>query len=252
MMPDLVIFDVDKTLARSKQPIDDAMAEALTELLTHTKVAIISGDSLMVLQNNVIGRLPHNALFEHLMMLTTSGAALYIWKDSGWRLMYEERIDESEIAKIGAVIRTACIKTHLVDFDAPSFGDRIEYRGGQITLSALGQQAPIEKKEEWDPDGTKKRMLRDAIGEHLPEYDVKVGGSTSIDITKAGINKAYGVRKLSEFLNIPIGKMLYVGDALFPGGNDEVVKESGIKTHAVKGPEDTTELIEALLAGRDV
>ena len=41
--------------------------------------------------------------------------------------------------------------------------------------------------------------------------------------------------------------MLYVGDGLFEGGNDAVVKETGIPTHAVTGPAETANVIEALL-----
>jgi hypothetical protein len=81
----------------------------------------------------------------------------------------------------------------------------------------------------------------------LPEFDVKTGGSTSIDVTRPGINKAYGVRKISEHLGIPIGEMLYIGDALFPGGNDAVVKETGIPTQQTSGPDETAEMIRALL-----
>ena len=42
--------------------------------------------------------------------------------------------------------------------------------------------------------------------------------------------------------------MLYVGDALDEGGNDAVVKETGVQTHAVFGPEETAGLINTFLA----
>jgi hypothetical protein len=42
--------------------------------------------------------------------------------------------------------------------------------------------------------------------------------------------------------------MLYIGDALFPGGNDEVVKETGIETRQTSGPEETARIIRELLA----
>jgi hydroxymethylpyrimidine pyrophosphatase-like HAD family hydrolase len=136
-------------------------------------------------------------------------------------------------------------------FDTPPpqlWGEQIEDRGAQITWSALGQQAPIEVKSVWDPDRKKRAPLQAALIAHLSDFSVRANATTSIDITRAGINKAYGVRKLSEIINAPIENMVYVGDALFPGGNDEVVKETGIKTHEVKDPSDTEKFIQELLA----
>jgi hydroxymethylpyrimidine pyrophosphatase-like HAD family hydrolase len=78
---------------------------------------------------------------------------------------------------------------------------------------------------------------------------VKIGGTTTIDVTKHGINKAYGVRQLAAHLSLPLESMLYVGDELRPGGNDDVVKLSGIPTRAVTGPDETLAVIEELLAG---
>jgi phosphomannomutase len=246
-MPKLVVFDLDKTLARSKEAIEPRMANLLVTLLERTKVAIISGGALSQFLIQVINQLPSSAHFESLSLLPTSGAALYEWSNGKWNRVYEEHITEDEEKQIESVIRSSSTETGLIDFATHSYGERIEYRGSQVTLSALGQEAPIHEKELWDPTGEKKKKLRDAIGARLSEFDVKVGGSTSIDITKQGVNKAYGVRKLSEHLTIPIAQMLYIGDALFPGGNDEVVKESGITTHTVKDPEETAAFIESLL-----
>lgn len=247
MSTSLYIFDVDKTLSRSKEPVLPAMADALSSLLKTKRVAIISGGPLRELNQNVVTALPTDTNLANLAILPTSGGALYVWKDAEWRAVYAEKIDQEEAQHVEQEIRTACTETGIVDLTSASYGDRIEYRGPQVTLSALGQRAPIEEKEAWDPDGTKKRRLRDAIAERLPEYDVKTGGSTSIDITKHGINKAYGVRKLSEYLDIPISDMLYIGDALYSNGNDEVVKETGVATHQVTGPEETLEVIASVL-----
>lgn len=246
MNPSVVIFDVDKTLALSKQAIQPSMAVALAGLLKKHRVGIISGDSLHIIEQNVISQLPPDTLAENLYILPTSGAALYVQKDGAQTALYAHTIPTEEKVHIEEAIRAACTETGLLDLSAPSYGERIEYRGAQITLSALGQEAPIEEKEAWDPDGTKKRVLRDAIAQKLPDYDVKTGGSTSVDVTQRGINKAYGVRQLSEYLSVPTTDILYVGDALYPHGNDEVVKETGVTTRQVSGPEETLEVIKML------
>lgn len=246
-LPQLVMFDLDKTLARSKQPLTAEMATLVASLLVHTRVAVISGGALPQFLSQVVTQLPASTNLANLYLLPTSGAALYEWKEGAWSKVYEEHIEEVEAKRIEESIRASCAETGLIDLASSSYGERIEYRGAQVTLSALGQRAPVEEKEAWDPDGSKKEALRRAIAAKLPEYDVKVGGSTSIDVTKHGINKAYGVRKISEHLHIPIAKMLYIGDALFPGGNDEVVKGSGIATRQVADPAETIQVIGALL-----
>ena len=146
-------------------------------------------------------------------------------------------------------MRAAGAETGLIDFSKPAYGERIEYRGGQITLSALGQRAPLDEKKAWDPTHAKRSALREYIAERLPEFSVSIGGATSIDVTKHGVDKAYGVRKLCERLGIRESDALYVGDELSAGGNDEAVYKTASQTHTVSGPEDTMRLIESLVAG---
>ena len=74
------------------------------------------------------------------------------------------------------------------------WGEVIEDRGSQITFSALGQQAPLEQKDKWDPDFTKRKKIKAILDTLIPEFSVRMGGATSIDITKPGIDKAYGIR----------------------------------------------------------
>jgi phosphomannomutase len=244
------MFDLDKTLARSKEPLTKSMAKAFTELSTKTKVAVISGGNFEQLDSQVIGQLPPSAELSNIYLLPTSGAALFTYDEREWMKVYEETIGLEESDRIEDNIEQGVADTGLVDLSSPSHGPRIEFRGSAVAFSALGQKAPVEEKEAWDPDNTKRPQLRDAVAKLLPNYDVKIGGSTTIDVTRHGVNKAFGVRKISEYLNIPIADMLYVGDALYPGGNDEVVKETGIKTHAVCDPSETEMLIKSIVANK--
>lgn len=248
MLPRVIMFDLDSTLAASKQPIDGPMSQALGELLARIPVAIISGGAFEQLRLQAAERLPHGAAFQNLFLLPTSGAALYTHAGEQWSLVYEERLTDEEAAQIKAALMQGAQRTGLIDFSHELYGPYIENRGAQVSLSALGQRAPLQEKEAWDPDRTKREVLQQAIVPLLPDFDVKVGGSTTIDVTKRGITKAFGVRKLSEHLGITIPDMLYVGDELRPGGNDEVVRETGIPTKAVSGPDDTLRFIEGLIA----
>ncbi len=247
MMPKLIFFDLDGTLAESKQPLTDEMAALVTRLLAATNVAIVSGGALPQFLKQVVDRLPADAAFAHLYLLPTSGAMLYERDKDGWRKVYEERLSEKEADTIAAVLREVAAETRLIDFSKPAYGERIEYRGSQVTLSALGQEAPLALKKEWDADRAKRRTLQASIAARLPEFSVSMGGSTSIDITKRNIDKAYGLRKLCERLQVSESDALYVGDELVAGGNDEAVFKTGVETRSVSGPEQTQRLIEALV-----
>lgn len=251
-MPKLVMFDMDGTLARSKEPLDASMSILLGGLLERTKVAVISGGAFERFLVQIIDRLPENAQLEHLFILPTSGAMLYEWQNGTWNKIYEERIPENAVDSIEKAVLDACIDTGLVDLAVPSYGERLEYRGGQVTFSVLGQHAPIEEKEAWDPDKTKRRVLRRAIAARLPlGYTATMGGKTSIDITKNGVDKAYGIRKLAERLRIPESDIWYVGDELGRDGNDEAAYKTGVQEHPITHPADTEALIRGLIESAD-
>ena len=91
----------------------------------------------------------------------------------------------------------------------------------------MGQQAPLEEKKKWDPDFTKRKKIK-AILTLCSRVFRPLGGATSIDVTKPGIDKAYGIRKLRDILDIAIAEMIFVGDAMFPGGNDYPAKQAGV------------------------
>ncbi|MHB8710593.1 MAG: HAD-IIB family hydrolase [Minisyncoccota bacterium] len=246
-MPALLIFDLDGTLAESKQPLASNMSALLARLLERTRVAVVSGGALPQFLKQVVTRLPSDANLANLYLLPTSGASLYEYRNGDWSKIYEEHLSEKEFHTIEAAMRAAAEETGLIDFSQPAYGKRIEYRGGQVTMSALGQQAPIDEKKVWDPDKSKRRALQAAIAERLPEFSVGMGGMTTIDVTKRGIDKAYGVHKLCTRLGVPESEVLYVGDELEAGGNDEAVYKTEAQTKSVKDPAETERFIGEIL-----
>ena len=82
----------------------------------------------------------------------------------------------------------------------------------------------------------------------LPDFAVRMGGTTSIDVTKPGVDKAYGMARLREQLAIPLNEMLFVGDAIFVGGNDFPVQEAGVDSILVRDPRETARIIQTVLA----
>lgn len=246
-MRPLIIFDLDGTLAESKQPLTEEMAALLARLLAVTKVGIVSGGALAQFLKQIVMRLPGDANLANLYLLPTSGASLYEYRSGDWSKTYEERLSEKEFHTIETAMRDAGEETGLIDFSQSVWGERIEYRGGQVTLSALGQQAPLTQKKEWDPDHIKRAALQAAIAKRLPEFSVGIGGATSVDVTKRGVDKAYGIHKLCARIGIPESEALYVGDELEAGGNDEAVYKTEAPAKSVKDVAETARFIEALL-----
>jgi hypothetical protein len=245
-MKQLVAFDLDGTLAESKQPLQTDMAEALADLLGVADVAVISGGDWPQFDKQVASRLPQRADLSKLWLLPTTGTKLYVHRDGEWRRIFAELFDDDQKARIFKAFDEALAATGFVP--EQTWGERIEDRGSQITFSALGQQAPLEAKERWDPDFAKRRIIQADLKTRLPDLSINLGGTTSIDITRPGIDKAYGLKKLRDQSGIALDTMLFIGDAIFPGGNDYPAKELGLDTVRVRDPRDTLSVIETIVA----
>ncbi|MBO0825218.1 MAG: HAD-IIB family hydrolase [Actinobacteria bacterium] len=242
-----VAFDLDDTLAVSKSRIDDRMAELLARLLGAVDVCIISGGRFEQFDSQVLQHLNADAdALASLHLMPTCGTRYYRWGGDGWQLVYAEDLAEPDKRRIIAVLEQGA--KELGFWTETAWGERIEDRGSQITYSALGQQAPPAAKYEWDPDNSKKQQLRAYAAERLPDLEVRVGGSTSVDVTRKGIDKAYGMRKLMAQLGLAADEILFVGDRLEPGGNDYPVRAVGVRWVEVGRWQDTADYVERILA----
>lgn len=244
--PRAVVFDLDDTLAPSKSRIDPAMAALLVDLLAQVEVCIISGGRFEQFDSQVLRHLQAPAgVLDRLHLMPTCGTRYYGWSGGRWREIYAENLTEDEKARVIQVLRDGALELGL--WEPKPWGEIIEDRGSQITFSALGQSAPLEAKVAWDPDGAKKAKLRDLAARLLPDLEVRSGGSTSVDITRKGIDKAYGIDKLLAELGTTRDRLLFVGDRLDEAGNDYPVRAMGVPCVAVEGWEETAQLVAALL-----
>jgi phosphomannomutase len=242
-----VAFDLDDTLAVSKSEIDGRMAELLAQLITATEVCIISGGRFEQFESQVLLHLQAEPkALESLHLMPTCGTRYYRWDGDRWQLVYAEDLSEADKLRIISALEQGARELGLWE-DRP-WGDRIEDRGSQITFSALGQQAPPTEKYRWDPDNQKKQRLRAFAAEQLPDLEVRVGGSTSVDVTRKGIDKGYGMRKLMQQLGIAAEEILFIGDRLEEGGNDYPVRAVGVRCVEVTCWQDTADYVERLLA----
>jgi HAD superfamily hydrolase (TIGR01484 family) len=254
-MKKLIAFDLDGTLAPSKSPADDRMTTLLARLMDKFEVCVISGGKFEQFEKQLLGNMEASpSQLEKFHIMPTCGTRYYNYDmaDAKWHKVYAEDFTEPEKKKIIAALNKGFDDLNMRE--KKTYGETIEDRGSQVTFSVLGQDIVdelgmegVRLKEEWDPDNKKKNKLRDYIAPLIPEFEVRVGGVTSIDVTKKGIDKAYGMRKLMEMLEISKEDILFIGDRLQEGGNDYPVKAFGIDSIEISKWEETAIAVEAIL-----
>jgi HAD superfamily hydrolase (TIGR01484 family) len=256
MRKKLIAFDLDGTLADSKSRAEDRMTSLLAQLLEKYDVCVISGGKFEQFEKQLISNLQATpSQLERLHIMPTCGTRYYQYEPtekSQWREVYAENFTEAEKKKIIAALNKGF--DDLGMREKKTYGECIEDRGSQVTFSVLGQdivdalgKEGVRQKEAWDPDNKKKQKLRDYIAPLIPEFEVRVGGVTSIDVTKLGIDKAYGMKKLMELLGIGKDEILFIGDRLQEGGNDYPVKAFGIDSLEISRWQETAVAVEAIL-----
>lgn len=240
------MFDLDETLAESFHPPTETMLEKLADLSRIVPFAIISGAGLDRIERDVLSRLTQ-ADMSRISIFPNSGSQGFSWSGDNWQEEYNTNLTAEERDRIKSVIEQ-CIEELPLVKESPHFGERIADREAQIAFTVLGVDAPQDIKVVWDPDVAKRRLVKKYLEERLPEFEILTGGSSTVDITPKGIDKANGVAWYAKKLGVSPGEMFYVGDTLYEGGNDAVVIPTGIQTRLVSGPEETERIVEELLA----
>jgi phosphomannomutase len=251
-MKKIIAFDLDGTLAPSKSPAPDRMIELLDKLLDKAEGCVISGGKFAQFEKQLLSNLqvPPEKL-EHLHIMPTCGTRYFRFKSDKWHEIYAENFSSQEKQQIVTALNKGF--DDLKMREEKTWGETIEDRDSQITFSVLGQdivdelgQEGVKMKEAWDPDDKKKQRLRDYIAPLIPNFEVRVGGVTSIDVTKKGIDKAYGMRKLVEILGSSNDEVLFIGDRIREGGNDYPVKLMGIDCIQIASWQETALVVETL------
>jgi phosphomannomutase len=243
----VVVADLDGTLAESKLPIDAEMKEILLRLLQQKKMAVIGGGMYSLFQKQLAIPLGNNPALSNLYLFPTNATAMYSYNGTGWDTIYAENLRDVERNRICSAFSMALDD---VGFVRPEnvYGAQVEDRGSQVTFSALGQEAPIEAKKSWDPDMVKRKAIKARLDRYLNnEFNVVLGGMTSIDVMRKGIDKAYGIKKITEKLSCRTSDMFFLGDKLEEGGNDYPVKVTGVMCIKVGSVEDTKRILRSCL-----
>lgn len=253
MRKQLIAFDLDGTLAPSKSHFHPRMVNMFDRLLEKYQVCVISGGKYELFQRQFLTQITAEPeLLEKLHLMPTSGTRYYRFENNHWAEKYAENIDEKDKKRIIDALTESLDESGYRE--KKLYGDLVEDRDSQVSLSIFGQEIVAELgeegvriKEEWDPDGSKKMRLRDIIAPKIPDFEVRAAGATTIDVTRPGIDKAYGMKKLMEETGLSKEDILFMGDKIMPGGNDYAVEEMGIDCIAVRNWHDTSYAIEGIV-----
>ena len=220
----------------------------LRRLLGVIMVAVISGGDWPQFEKQLLFPLPQDDCLLNLSLFPACGTKYYQYSGE-WKKLYEEDFTAHERRKIFDSLAKARVSSGFKV--EKTRGAAIEDRGSQITFSALGQRAPLEEKKKWDSDYAKRNKIGAILDTLIPEFSVRMGGATSIDITRPGIDKSYGIGKLRDLLGVSLKEMIFIGDALFPGENDYPVREAGVDSIPIHDARETKRVTETILACLD-
>lgn len=258
-MKKVLSFDVDQTLNVAKTPIPDEIADLLIKLLKNGfSICPISGQKFDQFLYQIVDRLVERGATTsdllNLHLFVAQGTQYYRYNKSdsydkkNWKKIYDFPLTEREVAKITESLESAAKEFNLWEEDKLKEGDEIiENRLSQVTFSALGQKAGTEEKYAWDPDHKKREQIVKRAKELAPEFEFEIGGTTSINAFKPGMNKVFGMEHLMKELGIKKKDILYFGDMTQPGGNDYPVVQMGIETITVRTHEDTAFALKGIL-----
>ncbi len=241
------IFDVDGTIADSYGPVYPQNAEIICKLLSLDKTVIFATDrSKELIEEKVLALLPcGKEYFTQIHLQPAGGAAMYSWKEARWKEIYADRIDSKYEHQIINSYTSA-----LAEAD-PSLKDSKPFVLNKdqlmLSISALPPNTTKEKRLSWDPEHKKRNKIVKMMQEVLPNLKIHIGGSATINIAMSHVSKAYGVNKLFGILELDKNKALFVGDGIFPGGNDYCLLKTGIETLKVESPEDTVNKLQMFL-----
>jgi len=250
----LIVFDLDGTLVPSKSIMDREMSQLLTKLLSKSKVAVIGGGNYAHFTHQLLDQFKApKYLYGNLFLFPTTSTVFYLFKNS-WKKIYSHGLSRKQVKQIFTAFERVFKEMHY-QHPKKTYGNIIEDRGTQVTFSVYGQDIAtvlgkkgIKMKQDWrEKNNSLKLKMAKRVAKYLPDLEVRAAGVTSIDVTKKGIDKAYGLTQIQKYLGVKIKDMVFIGDAIFPGGNDYAVVRMGVDYIPIKGPSETKKIIRHLL-----
>lgn len=243
-MKELILFDVDGTLTKSRLKIEKPMLEILNKLsnMENIDIGIVGGSDLKK-QKEQLGE-------------ETLGLFKWLFSENGL-VAFEDGKQfhcENIVNKLGEQSFTKLINICLMELSKVENpikrGTFIEYRNGMINVCPIGRSCSQSERDDFDKLD-KKNNYREKFNsevikkwnEYIKETGKKnleltfsIGGQISIDVFPKGWDKTYCL----QFVKDKYSKIYFFGDKTYKGGNDyEIYNDSLTEGYTVKSPNDT-------------
>ncbi|MDO8522247.1 MAG: HAD-IIB family hydrolase [bacterium] len=235
-----IFFDLDNTLTPSKSLILPEHVPILKKLCEIADVIVVSGHGAQDIKKHLRPEL--QGLY-HILGQNGNRAEMR----NGTVLWNHSLSQEQKDAILAFIVKAR----KLLNLEVQDEKDIVEDRDSQMAFSLIGHHEDHDKKEAFDPGGKKraqllKDMALDVTALEKAHVEVRIGGTTNLDFFEFGKNKGYNVPAFIEKMGWNKDECVYIGDALFPSGNDETVI-GVIPTKAVVDYRETYPYIEKFL-----
>ena len=238
----LLLFDIDGTLTKPVNEIEQPMIDALKKASKYFDLGIVGGSD-RAKQINQLGesvKIFNFAFSENGTVAFDKNQQIF-HKNSIAKYLGEE--------KLKRVVNF--ILHYIADLDIPvKRGTFIEYRNGLINASPIGRNCTQEERDEFDAYNKVHRIMpkmADAIRSKFSEEGlfISIGGQISMDIFPIGWDKRYCLQFIKDLYE----DIHFFGDKCFPGGNDfEIANDPRVKNHdVIEGPSKTIQVIKELI-----
>jgi len=238
------IADIDDTICPSTKPVAPAMAAEIERIVRSGKIfAFISGSTIeqITAQITPYVRVPH-----HLLGVSGSHYSEVRYEGSApvTTVVHRRDFPPEEKARVLAAFAGLMRRHDIRTQTTPE--DQLQDRGAQITLSAIGRHAGEAAKRAFDPSGSRRdAWILELVQELGPGFNIRRGGTSSIDVTPAGVDKEWGIRRFLEHTGLRPEEALFFGDNLQEGGNDSPARRV-VDCVEVRDPSHTHQLLQSL------
>ena len=226
----LIATDLDETLLKTDKHVSAVDIETIRKM-KDVKFVLATGRGHFTIQNT----LKEVGLYEKEDEYCISLNGAVITENRNNKMIHMEPLEFSDAKKLFEIGQNCDICMHFYTIDncygyrlfdnereylknrinVVEFEDQdLSFLESETVLKVLFCNADIDYLRE-----LKKQLDLDDI------YDVSLSANRYLEFNKKGVNKGLGLRKLAEYLNIPLEETIAVGDSL----NDlAMIKEAGL------------------------
>jgi phosphomannomutase len=238
-----ILFDIDGTLTPPRQPVNKQTVDALKSI--NVPFHVVAGSHFNLLREQFFNPLRDFKFQGKFDAFVSNGATQYrcIYADSpSYQLIsefnFKNQLGERDYATLVQFLE------EMAELGRRRLPPQIKIVNDELIVDRVSMInfCPIGRKDVEDEQVRKnrdefarwdnethfrvelldyfKQKMSDII--HRKNLSITLGGQTSFDIGIKGQDKT---RSLQTLLQLGVRKLVFIGDALFPGGNDYAIQE---------------------------